>query len=211
MDLDSDPFPLSLPSFEEPRIFDPHTTEVMEGDTFQYDPMLFGSPNFFSNSYQPPTKTQGNQTVVNPAHLGLAMPQPPESLADSSSSDSSNNQHDRKHSSDSSGSGVQFLDGGDQSVEGSSGPAGILIGASPQEIVPSDEQYSSVEFDSSNRAMECHFDFDSAASSPNTQPESRHLTDFSPAGPRKIPLRPNHRLGAGSGAAATVGRPQVFP
>ena len=209
MDFDGDPFPPSLPSFEGPRIFDPHTTEVMEGDNAQFDPMLFGSPNFYSSSYQPPTKSQGNHTIVNPAHLGLTMPQPPESLADSSSSDSSNYQHERKHSSDSSRSGAPFVDGGDQSAESFSGSAGIIIGASPRESIPNDKHLSSADFDSSNRAMECHFDFDSAASSPIPQPESKQLTTFSPVRPRNIPLRPNQRSGAGSGAAPIFGQTQV--
>ena len=194
MDFDEDPFPPSLPHIDGPRILDPSMAQVIEDNGLQYDSTFYNDPNFFSASYPTPKKSYGNHAIVNPADLALSTIQSPESLPDSSSSDSSNKRHKRTHSSNSSRSGLVVGDGDSQITDGPPAPNGILIGTSPVEPRGYDQFLSNADFERSNRAMECHFDFDSAASSPNPCTTTNPFSSSSLVTPTMKPLRaaPSH-------------------
>ena len=209
MDLDEDPFPQSLPHIDGPRIFDTNIAKVMEESGLQYDAMVYDLPNYFSAPYQSLNKSYGSHTMVNPADLALSTTQSPESLPDSSSSDSSNKQHKRNHSSNSSRSGLLIADGDGQTVDSTPPPNGILIGASPIGYRGNDQLLSTADFERSNRAMERHFDFDSAASSPSPHLDTKQLPGSSLATPTMNPLRSNPHPGFMNGIRQLPTRSQV--
>ena len=136
-----------------------------------------------------PSKSENSQAIKQP-FINPAFSQSPES---SSASDSSNNRHKRNHSSDSSRSGALAGDG-DIPINA------ILIGADKEDQT-SDKSSPATDVDLSNRAMECHFDFDSAASSPSTFSEVK--TAFKPSSIRSI--RMPYRSSPNAGLANVFG------
>ena len=198
MDFDTDPPPF-LPNFDEPQIFDANMNDAFEGGGLEFPELHFDSPGFWGNTSGAspmPSKSNGSQ-ATKPPFVGPEFSHSPES---SSASDSSNNQHKRNHSSDSSQSGALAGDG-DVLMNG------IVIGADIEDQA-SDKSSPATDVDLSNRAMECHFDFDSAASSPS------HFTDtksaFKPSSVRsiKMPYRssPNAGLSHGFGPYQVVSK-----
>ena len=181
-----DPFPSSLPGYESPRIYDPTLQENMnDGDFGIFDPHDLFNP--------PGTRPGGDR--ANETSLSSAAPKPNERIEkaqallnnpqqwstspDSSSSSESSNQHKRASSSESSAIG-------DGHLKYSTTTHGIMIGA------------DTMDDEASNKLMESHFDFDSAASSPiPPNQESRVAMRISntvrmpycPVGPRE-PLNP---------------------
>ncbi len=189
MEIDNDPFPF-LPKFDEPHIFDANMNDAMEEGGLEFPQCRFDSPGFWNNTIGAspvPSKSNGRQAIKQP-FAGPAFTQSPES---SSASDSSNTQHKRNHSSDSSRSGALTGDG-DVSMNG------ILIGADMEDQA-SDKSSPTTDVDLSNRAMECHFDFDSAASSPS--PFSDTKLAFKPSSVRsiKMPYRSSPSTGFAHG------------
>lgn len=176
MEFDNDPFPF-LPKFDGPQIFDANMNDAMEEGGLDFPELQFDSPGFWNNTIGAsplPSKSNGGQAIKQQL-ISPAFSQSPES---SSASDSSHNQHKRNHSSDSSRSGALAGDG-DVLMNG------ILIGADMEDQA-SDESSPTTDVDLSNRAMECHFDFDSAASSPN--PFSDTKPAFKPSSVRSIKM-----------------------
>lgn len=172
--------------FDEPQIFDANMNDAMEDGGIEFPDLQFDSPSFWNNTIGASpvaSKANGSQAIKQP-FLGPTYSQSPES---SSASDSSNNQHKRNHSSDSSRSGALAGDG-DVSMNG------ILIGAGTEDQA-SDKSSPVTDVDLSNRAMECHFDFDSAASSPS--PFSDTKPAFKPSSVRsiKMPYRSSPNTG----------------
>ena len=189
MEYDEDPFPF-LPKFDEPQIFDANMNDAMEEGAFQFPQVQFDSPGFWSNTIgvsPMPSKSNGSQAIKQP-FMGAAFSQSPES---SSASDSSNNQHKRNHSSDSSRSGA-LAGEGDVSMNG------ILIGAD-MEDQGSEKSSPATDVDFSNRAMECHFDFDSAASSPSPFSDTKPAFRFSSTRSIKMPYRSSPNAGLTNG------------
>ena len=191
MESDADPSPFS-PNFDEPQIFDANMNDAMAGGGLEFPELHLDSPDFWSNTLGAspmPNKSNGSQTAKQP-FVDPAFSHSPES---SSASDSSNNQHKRNHSSDSSQSGALAVDG-DVSMNG------IVIGADIEDQA-SDKSSPATDVDLSNRAMERHFDFDSAASSPSPFADTKPA--FKPSSVRsiKMPYRsspnggPSHGLG----------------
>ena len=199
MEFDNDPFPF-LPKFDEPQIFDANMNDAMEEGGFEFSEMHFDSPGFWNNTMggdaSIPSKSNGSQAIKQP-FLGPAFSQSPES---SSASDSSNNQHKRNHSSDSSQSGA--LAG-----HGAASVNGIVIGADIADQ-GSDKSSPATDVDLSNRAMECHFDFDSAASSPSPFADTKPNFKSSSLRSIKMPYRcsPNAGLSHGFGPYQAVSK-----
>ncbi|KAK3169804.1 hypothetical protein OEA41_009188 [Lepraria neglecta] len=173
MDVHNDPFPLSLPQFDGPRILGEDMNDAIEEGGLDFASLNFDSPenNLYwddATSYQSPAKSNGNNaSAPRVAMMETSSQSPESSLPDSSSSDSSNNRHKRNHSSDSSQVGALGADGDIRMTGDTPVPNGILIGADPAEDRVNDQPSPATDVDVSNRAMECHFDFDSAASSPS--------------------------------------------
>lgn len=189
MELGGDPFPTSLPPFEEPQIFDANMTEATYGNALDYDEnMLYDTPNYFSASYQSPGKSQGNHPVMTTTGFDLSSTQSPESLPDSSSSDSSHNQHKRNHSSDSSRSGALGGDGDTRMTGGTPAPNGILVAASPVGDRLSSEPSASTDINESNKFMAASFDFDSATSSPSPYSDTKAAFYTSSIRPQDMPF-----------------------
>ena len=180
MEFDNDPF-LLLPKFDEPQILDTSMNDPIEEGGLEFTEVQFDSPGFWNNNTMGvsamPDKCNGSQAIKQP-FMGPAYSQSPES---SSASDSSNNQHKRNHSSDSSRSGVLAGDG-DVAM------SGILIGANMEDRA-SDKSSPATDMDLSNRAMECHFDFDSAASSPTPFSDTKSTFKSSSVRSIKMPYR----------------------
>ena len=179
MEFDNDPFPF-LPKFDEPQIFDASMNDAMEEGALEFPELHLDPPGFWNNTIGVPSvhsKSNGSQPIKQP-FMGPAFSQSPES---SSASDSSNNQHKRNHSSDSSRSGALAGDG-DVSMNG------ILIGADIEDQA-SDKSSPTTDVDLSNRAMECHFDFDSAASSPSPFLDTKPAFNPSLVRSMKMPYR----------------------
>ena len=188
MEFDNDPFPF-LPKFDEPQIFDANMNDAMEEGGLEFSDLQFDSPGFWSNTIGAspiPSKSNGNQAIKQP-FMGPAFSQSPES---SSSSDSSNNQHKRNHSSDSSQSGALAGDG-DVSMSG-------IIGADIEDQA-SNKSSPATDVDLSNRAMECHFDFDSAASSPSPFADTKSALKSSSLRSLKMPYRSSLNAGLSCG------------
>ena len=195
LDYDNDPFPPSLPRFDEPRIFDAGLSEAMKESGLELSSVGFESPenlcydNATGASYQSPDhgKSMSSLPVTKP---DSSFPQSPGSSIQDSSSESSNNRHKRNHSSESSRSGVF---GGDRDIcMTENTPVNrSFIGTNPLEDRPSNGFSKFTDVDISNRAMEHHFDFDSAASSPNQHLAKTTTTAFelSSMRPIKIPYR----------------------
>ena len=186
MELDIDPFP-PLAKLDEPQIFDVSMNDAidegeLEFSEFQLDSLGFWNSNTVGAS-SVPDKSNGSQAIKQP-FIGPAYSQSPPS---SSASDSSNNQHKRNHSSDSSRSGVLAGDG-DASMNG------ILIGANMEDRA-SDKASLATDVDLSNRAMECHFDFDSAASSPTPFSDTKPALKSSSVRSIKMPYRSSANAG----------------
>ena len=198
MEFDNDPFPF-LPKFDEPQIFDVNMNDAMEEGVLEFPELQFNSPGFWNNTMAAspmPSKSNGSQPIKQPL-MGPAFSQSPES---SSASDSSNNQHKRNHSSDSSQSGALAGDG-DVSMNG------IVIGAEIEDQ-KSDKSSPATDVDLSNRAMECHFDFDSAASSPSPFSDTRPAFKPSSVRSMKMPYRfsPTARFTHGYGSYPAVSK-----
>lgn len=202
MDTNEDPFPASLP-----RILDTNMSEALEEHGLDFDPMLYDSQNFFSTSYQSPHKFDGTGVVANSTGLDPLSIQSPESLPDSSSSGSSNIQHKRNHSAESSRSGALDEDVDTHMVDYLPGPKAIAIGASPIEARATQQRSPSPDLDTSNRAMESHFDFDSAASSPNIYLDM--MPNPTSIRPKVVPPRSSPNFGIGTGPGPYSGRPIV--
>lgn len=189
MEFDNDPFPF-LPRFDEPQIFDANMNDAIEEGGIEFPELRLDPPRFWNNSIGASpvlSKSNGSQ-AIKPPFTDPAFSQSPES---SSASDSSNTQHKRNHSSDSSRSGALAGDG-DIPMNG------ILIGADVEDQA-SDNSSPPTDVDFSNRAMECHFDFDSAASSPS--PFSDTKPAFKPSSVRsmKMPYRSSPNAGFSHG------------
>ena len=198
MDFDTDPSPF-LPNFDEPQIFDAKINDAMEEGGLDFPEFQFDSPGFWSNTLATspmPSKSNGSQATKQP-FVGPTFSQSPES---SSASDSSNNQHKRNHSSDSSQSGALVR-------EGHVSTNGIVIGADIEDQA-SGKSSPATDVDLSNRAMECHFDFDSAASSPTPFADTKSAFKSSSVRSIKIPHRssPNTGLSHGFGPYQAVSK-----
>lgn len=202
MEFDNDPFPRSLPHVDEPRVLDASMTDAPRDNGFEFASNLFDSPSHDPYSPEQNPYSWGDsslQPAVKSAMTGPSFSHSPESsLPDSSSSDSSNNQHKRNHSSGSSGSGALGALGDIHMMDDTVDPRGIAIRADPVEDQPS----LVTDLDSSNRAMECHFDFESAASSPspnsNAKPAYKTL---SPMRSANVPYRTTRNAGPTDGNA----------
>lgn len=160
--------------------------DAMEERGLEISELQFDSPGCWNNTVgasSMPSKSNGGQAIKQP-FMGPTFSQSPES---SSASDSSNNQHKRNHSSDSSRSGALARDG-DVSMNG------ILI-ATDVEDQASDESSPATDVDLSNRAMECHFDFDSAASSPSPFSDTKPALKPSSLQSIKMPYRVSPNAG----------------
>ena len=191
MEFDNDPFPF-LPKIDEPHIFDTNMNDAMEAGGIEFPELGYNSPDYWNNPIEAspmPSKSENSQAIKQP-FINPAFSQSPES---SSASDSSNNRHKRNHSSDSSQSGALAGDG-DVPINA------ILIGADKEDQT-SDKSSPTTDVDLSNRAMECHFDFDSAASSPSTFSEVK--TAFKPSSIRSI--RMPYRSSPNAGLANVFG------
>ena len=189
MESDTDPSPF-LPNFDEPQIFDANMNDAMEEGGLDFPELQFDPPGFWSNTLGAspmPSKSNGTQATKQP-FVGPAFSQSPES---SSASDSSNNQHKRNHSSDSSQSGALAGDG-DVSMNG------IVIGADTEDQA-SDKSSPATDVDLSNRAMECHFDFDSAASSPSPFADTKPAFKSASVRSIKMPCRSSPNAGPSHG------------
>ena len=189
MDFDNDPFPF-LPKFDEPHVFDANMNDAMEEGGIEFPELQFDSPGFWNNTIEAspmPSKSNGSQAIKQP-FMDPAYSQSPES---SSASDSSNNQHKRNQSSDSSRSGALAGDG-DVSMHG------IVIGAEIEDQA-SEKSSPATDVDLSNRAMECHFDFDSAASSPSPFPDTKPALKSSSVRSTKMPYRSSPSAGLSQG------------
>lgn len=202
MEFNNDPFPF-LTKFDEPQIFDANMNDVMEEGRLEFPELQFDSQGLWNNAIGAspvPRKCSGSQEIKQP-FMDSAFSQSPES---SSASDSSNNQHKRNHSSDSSRSGA-LAGEGDVSMNG------ILISADLDDQA-SDKSSPVTDVNLSNRAMECHFDFDSAASSPS--PFSDAVSTFRPSSIRsiKMPYRSSHSAGVshGFGTYSAVSKVSYF-
>lgn len=198
MEFDNDPFPF-LPKVDEPQIFDVNMNDAIEEGVLEFPDFQFDSAGFWNNTMAAspmPSKSNGSQAIKQPL-MGPAFSQSPES---SSASDSSNNQHKRNHSSDSSQSGALAGDG-DVSMNG------IVIGAEIEDQT-SDKSSPATDVDLSNRAMECHFDFDSAASSPSPFSDTKPAFKSSSVRSIKMPYRssPTTRLTHGYGSYPAVSK-----
>ena len=191
MESDIDPSSI-LPNFDEPQIFDSNVNDAMEEGGLKYPGFHFNSSGLWSNTLGAspmPSKSNGSQATKQPL-VGHAFWQSPES---SSASDSSNNQHKRNHSFDSSQSGA-LAGEGDVLLNG------IVIGAELEDQA-SDKYSPATDVDLSNRAMECHFDFDSAASSPSPFADTNSTFKFSSARPINMPYRSFANAGSSLGFA----------
>lgn len=187
MDFDNDPFPF-LPEFNEPQVFDPNMNDAMEEGGLGFPELPFDSLPFWNSTIgapSMPSKSVGSQAIKQNL-MDPAFSQSPES---SSASDSSNNQHKRNHSSDSSQSGALA---GDGHVSNN----GIVMGAGIEDRT-SDKSSPPTDVDLSNRAMECHFDFDSAASSPSPFPDTKSALKSSSLRSMKMPYRSSPSGGLG--------------
>ena len=198
MESDTDPFPF-LPNFDEPQIFDANMNDAMEEGGLEFPEFQLNSPDLWTNSFGAsplPSKSNGSQAAKQP-FVDPAFSQSPES---SSASDSSNTQHKRNHSSDSSQSGA-LAGESDVSMNG------IVIGADIEDQA-SDKSSPATDVDLSNRAMECHFDFDSAASSPTPFADTKPAFRSSSARSTKMPYRfpPNAGLSHGFGPYQAVSK-----
>ncbi len=199
---DDDPFPLSLP-----RVLDTNMTEALEEHGLDFDPMLYDSQNFFSASYQSPHKPHGTGLVAISTGLDPLSTQSPESLPDSSSSGSSQIQHKRNHSAESSRSGALDEDVDTHMAGYSPSPKAIAVGIPPIEARVMQERSPSPDLDTSNRAMESHFDFDSAASSPNTYLDM--MPNPTSIRPKMVPPRSSPNVSIANGAGLYSGRLKV--
>ena len=199
MEFDNDPFPF-LPTLDEPQIFDANMNDAFEEGGLEFPDFRFDATGFWNNSIRASpvlSKSNGSQ-AIKPPFKGPELSQSPES---SSASDSSNNQHKRNHSSDSSRSGALAGDGGVPMN-------GILIGADVEDQA-SDKSSPATDVDFSNRAMECHFDFDSAASSPSPFSDTKPV--FNPSSVRsiKMPYRSSPNAGFTHGFGPYPGMSKV--
>ena len=192
MDFDQDPFPY-MPQIGEPQIFDANVNDAMEEGGLDFSAFQFNPPGYWnSNPLETPTmpsKSNGSQAVKQSLQ-NTKFSQSPES---SSASDCSNNQHKRNHSSDSSRSGALAGDG-DVPMDG------MLISADMEDQA-SDKSSPATDVDLSNRAMECHFDFDSAASSPTPYSDSKLAFKSSSFRSIKMPYRSSAKAGLAHGFA----------
>lgn len=210
MDFDNDPFPRSLPHVDEPRIFDSNMTDATGQNVFDFEPNFFNSPSH--NPYSPdqnlyPWNDSSIQIATKSPMTGPSFSHSPESsLPDSSSSDASNNQHRRTHSSDSSGSGALGRQGDIHMAGNTVDPRGIAIGADPEEDSVLAQPSLITELDSSNRAMECHFDFESAASSPSPYSDTKQLPKMHSA---KMPYRTIQNADSTRGTGSYAGASNV--
>ena len=187
MESDTDPY-LFLHNFDEPQIFDANMNDAMEEGGLEFPGLQFGSSGCYTFGASPmPSKSNGSQATKQP-FVGPAFSQSPES---SSASDSSNNQHKRNHSCDSSQSGA--LAG-----EGDVLMNGIVIGADIEDQA-SDKSSPATDVDLSNRAMESHFDFESAASSPGPLADTKPAIKSSSVRSIKMPYRSSPNVGMSHG------------
>jgi hypothetical protein len=203
MDSNDDPFPASLP-----RILDTSMTEALEEHGLDFDPTLYDSQNFFSTTSQPSHKFDGTGIVATSTGMDPPSTQFAESLPDSSSSGSFRDQHKRNDSAESSRSGAVDADGGTYMADYSPGLKAIAIGESPIEARVLQERSPSPDLDTSNRAMESHFDFESAASSPITCLDM--LPNPTSSRPRVVPPRSSPNFGLADGNGPHSGRPKVY-
>lgn len=218
MEFDRDPFPPSLPHFDGTRILGENVNDAMEENGFDFDAMNFDSPdgNLYwedATSYQSTAKPNGNASSTEKSttlDASFSSQSPESSLPDSSSSDSSQNQHKRNHSSDSSQYGALGGDGDIQMAGDTPMANGIVIGAGLVEDQVHDKPTPPTDVDLSNRAMECHFDFDSAASSPSPYHGSKStLNDSNSTKPIKMPYRIPQRTGYGRAYGTSAGVSKV--
>lgn len=203
---DFDPFPTSLPRFDEPRILDANMTEMLDDSGLEFDPMLYNPPNFFSTPSESPHKSNETGVVLNRTGLDHSSTHSPESLPDSASSDSSKYLHKRNHSVDSSRSGALDGDADTQMAGHSPGSKAIIIGASP---IEARTRSPSTDLDTSNRVMESHFDFDSAASSPVAHTDVKPTLNSTLHRPQVMPFRSSPSGGYDIGNGAHPGKLKV--
>ncbi|KAL6720128.1 SPT3 Dosage dependent suppressor of Ty-induced promoter mutations-like protein [Lecanora helva] len=166
--------------------------EAMEANPYQFDSTLLESPKIFPSTGQITSEFHSSQVVGNRANLGSSNAFSLESLPDSSSSDSSFNSHERKFSSDSSVSFAAPRERDAQSVYSSSGLSGVFMGEPSFETAVDNESCLDRELETSNRVMENHFDFDSAATSPNPHIALEEFFESERSRSKNIPLRPNN-------------------
>lgn len=203
MDPTHHPFLSSVPDFKEPRIIDSSMTEGLPEYSLDLDSVTFGS--LYKSNY--------GHSALDSSDLGVPFGQSPGSSTEISSSDSDSNQYECNSSFESSRSGAPIVEGDAQMADGIADGTpvsnAIQTDSSVIEARPNDEQTVSADLDSSNRAMECHFDFDSAASSPSPRPNTSQLINSSPVRPRMIPVRSKTGSGAVQGVGWCRERPKV--
>ncbi len=214
MEFDNDPFTRSLPHIDEPRILDSNMTDAQGDNGFDFTSNFFDSPSH--NPYSPEQNAyawngSSFQTATKSAMAGPSFSDSPESsMPDSSSSDSSKNQHKRSPSLVSSGSGELGGHGDSLMMEDTVDPRGITIGADTVEDQVLGQASTTTDLDSSNRAMECHFDFESAASTPSPYSDTK-LAYKSPSTIKseKMPYRTVRNTGSSHGVGPYAGTSKV--
>ena len=218
MEFDRDPFPPSLPHFDGTRILGESVDVAMEENGFDFNGVNFDSPDTNpyweeATSYQSTAKPNGNtSTADKPTTVDapFSSQSPESSLPDSSSSDSSQNQHKRNHSSDSSQYGALAADGDIQMAGDTPMANGIVIGAGLMEDQIHDKPSPPTDVELSNRAMECHFDFNKATATPDhcLDPQ-RMLKDSQSTKPIEMPYRISQRGGYSHGFGTSAGVSKV--
>ena len=191
---------------------------AMEENGFDFDAMNFDSPdtNLYwedATSYQSTAKPNGNSSSADKSttlDAPFSSQSPESSLPDSSSSDSSQTQHKRNHSSDSSQYGALAADGDIQMAGNTPMANGIVVGAGLVEDQVHNKPSPPTDVDLSNRVMECHFDFESAASSPgHFNGSNRMVNESRSTKPIKMPYRNPQRAGYSHGFSTSAGVSKV--
>ena len=193
MAVNGDPFRLFLPSLKSPEPMDQTMVGTEENDTDFFNSAYstaFNSPGqMYSDDISVDSPGQvlqesGRPKTIDPARIHSAESSPPDSSSESST------RHKRNISSNSSQSGLL---GGDVPMTDHGHPA-TWKGAVAMEAEQSGKRLKSnmpsahVDIDMSNRAMENHFDFESAASSPSPPPDPNALNTSGIKG-LKMPIR----------------------
>ena len=218
MEFDRDPFPPSLPHFDGTRILGESVDVAMDENGYDFNGLNFDSPDINpyweeATSYQSTAKPNGNTSTAEKSttlDAPFSSQSPESSLPDSSSSDSSQNQHKRNHSSDSSQYGALAADGDIQMAGDTPMANGIVIGAGLMEDQIHDKPSPPTDVELSNRAMDCQFDFDNAATTPDRYLDPRKmLNDSQSTKPIKMPLRISQRDGYNHGFGTSAGVSKV--
>ena len=189
--------PRTFPYLEEPRIVDANMNNAIDDHGLYFDSDFLDFSH--SNTMQPEQGpyTWGNttsETVPNTTMVGPSSSSSPgSSLPDSSSSDSSKNEVKRSNSPGSSHPGEARNIENIFMMENTVDPRGIAICADPVDDPGNNPLSTTTDLDISNRAMERHFDFESAASTPSPYSDTKlSIPGSVPTTAANIPYRPTH-------------------